>query len=74
MKTNNIYKSTREIQTAFRQAFKTKLDFKPIQDHSGKGRMYKADTRMTFCDWLYDLYKCGLISEKLAQTAYLSPR
>jgi len=74
MKTNHLYKSTRAIQTAFRQEFKNKLDFKPIQDHSGKGRMYKADTRITFCDWLYNLYKDDLISEKLAQTAYIHPR
>ena len=71
--TNHIYKSTKQIQTAFRQEFKNKLDFKTIQDHSGKGRMYKCDTRVTFCDWLYNLYECDLISEKLAQTAYLSP-
>ncbi len=74
MKTNHIYKSTQSIATAFRKEFKHQLDFKIIPDHSGKGRMYKCDTRMTFCDWLYDLYKCGLISERLAQTAYLSPR
>lgn len=69
-----IYKSTREIQSAFRKEYKNTLDFKIIPDYSGKGRMYKTDTRVAFCDWLYDLYKCGLISERLAQTAYLSPR
>lgn len=69
-----MYKTTREIQTAFRKEFKGVLDFKLIQDYSGKGRMYKTDTRTAFCDWLYQLYQDGKITERLAQNAYLAPR
>ena len=68
-----LYTSTRAVQTAFRKEFKGVLDFTPITDYSGEGKMYKTDTRIAFADWLSDLKYNGLISQRLAESAYLEP-
>lgn len=68
-----MYTSTRALQTAFRREFKGILDFKPITDYCGQGVMYKTDTRIAFADWLNYLRDEGLVSARLAETAYLEP-
>jgi hypothetical protein len=67
------YTSTKQLQTAFRKQFKGILDFKLITAFSGKGKMYNSDVRCTFIDWLSDLHNNGLISDRLANQAYLEP-
>jgi hypothetical protein len=67
------FTSTKQLQTAFRKEFKGKLDFKLITAFSGKGKMYNADVRVNFIDWLSDLHNNGLISDRLANQAYLEP-
>lgn len=42
-----------------------------ITNYSGNGKMYRTDTRVTWCDWLDALSKGGDISQELAQRATL---
>ena len=66
-----MYKSTRELNKAFRQEFKGILNFKKIKSFSGNETMHVADTRCAFVDWLDQLHRDGLISDRLAQSATL---
>lgn len=47
-------------------------DRRKVRDHSGKGRMYKTDTRVMFCDFVEFLHRDGKITDATAQTATLS--
>jgi hypothetical protein len=61
-------------QAAIRRAFwesHPQLDRKRIADHSGKGKMYKTDTRCAFVDYVDMLSKDGLISPELAHRTTL---
>ena len=64
------YTTQAELRKAFRQDHPG-LDFNTIKDHSGKGRMYKADTRFAFIEWIDYLERDGQISEALAQRVTL---
>lgn len=46
-------------------------DRQKIRDHSGKGRMYKADTRMMFVDFVDSLHRDGQISDITARNITL---
>ena len=50
------------------------LNFTPIRDHSGAGWMYKTDTRCAFVDFVDAMHRNGQISDRLAQSAHLTPR
>lgn len=60
----------RQLRREFWATF-PELPRRRITDYSGHGKMYCADTRMTWCDWLDDLSKAGDISQELAQRATL---
>ena len=60
----------KEIRQLFWDTFPS-ADKKKIKDYSGKGKMYKTDTRVLFVDFLDNLSRTGTISEKLAQRATL---
>lgn len=60
----------KEIRQLFWATFPS-ADKKKIKDYSGKGKMYKTDTRVLFADFLDNLSRTGTISEKLAQRATL---
>lgn len=47
------------------------LQRKRVTNYSGNGTMYVTDTRVTWCDWIDALSKCGEISQELAQRATL---
>lgn len=57
-----------QLRREFWETF-PELDARQIPDHSGKGYMYKADTRCTWVDWIDSLSKSGAISQQLAQRA-----
>lgn len=64
-------------QTELRKQFKAAhpdLDYKTIPSPDGKGRMYKADTRISFCFFVDDMNKDGQISDTLAERATFEPR
>ena len=67
------FTSTRQLRTAFRREFKGKLDFRLIPDYSGDGKMYKADVRVSFINWLDYLHRENLISDRLARSATIEP-
>lgn len=60
----------RDLRRAFWQAHPD-ADRSKIKDHSGTGRMYKADTRAAFVDFVDMLARQGVISEPLAQRVTL---
>ena len=68
-----LFTSTRQLRTAFRREFKGKLDFRLIPDYSGDGKMYKADVRVSFVDWIDYLRNENLISDRLARSATIEP-
>ena len=59
-----------QLRRAFREQFPA-LDFRRITDYAGTGKMYRTDTRVTWCDWLDMLCKGGEISGELAHRATL---
>jgi hypothetical protein len=50
-----------------------RLDFKPIKDYSGRGWMYKTDTRCAFANFVDYMHRAGQISDGLAPSAHLTP-
>lgn len=64
------YTSQAQLRAAFRAEFPT-LDYRRIPDHSGKGRMYCADVRAAWVDWIDYLQRSGQISDALANRAEL---
>lgn len=66
-----MYTTQAQIRKSFWQTF-PEADRKKITDYSGKGKMYKTDTRVLFADYLDSLHRDGQISNALAQRATLS--
>lgn len=69
--------ATITTQAALIRQFKRdnpQLDYRPIKDHSGRGAMYKADTRTTFVDYVDYMHRSGMISDRLANSATFTPR
>lgn len=64
-------RSQRQLRREFWQTFPA-LPRRHITDYSGKGKMHRTDTRVTWCDWLDGLSKDGSISQELAERAMLS--
>lgn len=60
----------KQVRAMFWQAH-PEADRRKIRDHSGKGRMYKADTRMLFVDYVDALQRSGMISAALARRVTL---
>ena len=60
----------RELRRQFWKAFPN-LSRRKIKHYSGYGTMYRADTRVAWCDWIDALSKSGEISEALADRATL---
>ena len=61
-------------QKQIRQAFWTEFpdaDRQKITDYSGKGKMYKTNTRVQFCDFVDYLQQNDIISGALAQRVTL---
>lgn len=63
-------KTNAELVKAFKAAHPN-LDFKKITDYSGKGKMYKTDTRCAFVDYVDMLHRDGIINTTLANNAHL---
>jgi hypothetical protein len=64
------YTSQKQLRSAFWKIF-PEADRKKIMDYSGKGKMYKTDTRITFSMWLEALRRNGEIDDALCQRATL---
>ena len=50
-----------------------RADRRMIPDYSGKGRMYRTDTRVAWCDFIDSMQRAGDISPELADRATLQP-
>lgn len=70
MKQNYPVTTQKQVRAMFWSAH-PEADRRKIRDHSGKGRMYKADTRMLFVDYVDALQRSGMISATLAQRVTL---
>jgi hypothetical protein len=66
----HTYTTQRQVRRAFWEA-NPNLSRRQVTDHSGKGKMYLADTRMAFVDYVDALSKSGQISEALAERVTL---
>ncbi len=64
------FTNQRELRRAFWEQHPN-LSRRKIRNYSGNGTMYRTDTRVTWCDWLDAMSKCGAISQKLAERATL---
>lgn len=64
------YTNQKQIRRAFWELYPN-ADKRKVKDFSGKGKMYKADTRMMFVDFVDCLQRDGQISESLASRATL---
>lgn len=62
--------SQKQLRREFWETFPG-LPRRKITDYSGNGKMYRTDTRVTWCDWIDMLSKDGDISQALAQRATL---
>lgn len=60
----------KELRREFWETF-PELPRDRITDYSGNGKMYRTDTRCSFCDWVDALSKGGDISQELAARATL---
>jgi len=65
-----MYTTQRQLRKAFRQIH-PHLNFKQIADYRGDGKMFVADTRVQFGDWIDYLQRNGAITEQLAQRVTL---
>jgi hypothetical protein len=63
-------KSQKEIRRLFWQEHPN-ADRRKITDYSGKGKMYKTDTRVLFSNFIDTLLTSDQISPKLAQKSTL---
>lgn len=63
-------KNQKELRRLFWETFPD-LDRKKITDYSGRGTMYRTDTRCAWVDWIDSLSRDNQISQRLAQTATL---
>ena len=59
-----------QVRRAF-WVFYPEADREKITDYSGRGKMYKTDTRVMFCDFVDMLRQDGQISQELAQNVTL---
>lgn len=64
------YTSQKQIRQAFRQQYPD-LDYRKITRYSGKGKMFKTDTRCAFAEFVDHLERSGEISEALADRVTL---
>lgn len=64
------FTNQRDLRRAF-WAENPQVDRRKIQDYTGHGKMYCADTRVTWCDWIDYCEKAGRISPALAYRATL---
>jgi hypothetical protein len=48
------------------------IDRRKITSYDGKGKMYKTDTRVLFCDFVQALHANGQISDNMVQKVTLS--
>jgi len=64
------YTTESAIIEAFWNSFPD-LDRTLIPDHSGKGKMYKVDTRVAFVDWVDYLDRAGLAAPELTSSVTL---
>lgn len=62
--------SQKQLRAEFWDTF-PELDREKITDYSGKGKMYKTDTRCAFVDFVDMLSKDGIISRELAERVTL---
>ena len=60
----------KELRRLFWDTFPN-LPRRKITNYSGNGKMYRTDTRVTWCDWLDAMQKDGEVSQELAQRATL---
>ena len=65
-----VYTNQRALRKAFWDEFPD-LPRRTIRDYAGTGRMYTADTRCTWVDWVDSLCRDGHISPNLAERANL---
>lgn len=70
MRTQYTYTNQAQVRVAFWRDH-PEADKQKIRDHSGKGRMYTADTRCNFVEFVDYLARDGQISEALAQRVTL---
>lgn len=66
MKQNYPVTTQKQVRAMFWKAH-PEADRQKIRDYSGKGRMYKTDTRVMFADYVDALQRSGMISATLAQ-------
>jgi hypothetical protein len=64
------YTNQKQIRQSFREQYPD-LDYRKITRYSGKGKMFKTDTRCAFAEFVDYLERAGLISEALAQRVTL---
>lgn len=64
MKKNYLYTTQKEINKLFWHWY-TGCDRKKITSYDGKHKMYKTDTRVSFCDFVDALSRDGLISPEM---------
>lgn len=67
---NYTYTTQKEVRRAFWESH-PEADRRKITDYSGRGKMYKTDTRVAFGDYLDGLRRDNQISESLANRATL---
>lgn len=67
---NGQIKTQKDVRQLFWTCF-PKADKRKIKDYSGKGRMYKTDTRVMFVEFVDNLHRNGEISDKLASRVTL---
>lgn len=64
------YTTQKQIRRAFWQAF-PEADRRKITDYSGKGKMYRTDTRTLFVEFIDALRRDDQISPELAERVTL---
>lgn len=60
----------KELRRVFWETY-PELSKKKITDHSGNGKMFTVDTRCAFVEFVDQLQREGVISEKLADRVTL---
>lgn len=64
------YTNQKQVRALFWQTFPN-ADRRKITDYSGKGKMYRTDTRCLFVDFVDMLERSELISQALAERVTL---
>lgn len=65
-----LYTTQKEVRRAFWENH-PEADRRKITDYSGRGKMYKTDTRVAFCNFIESLSRDGSISLEMAQNITL---